>query len=310
MTSFRSLIPLVVLLLASCWPSHAMAQDDGARAYMPAPAGMDIFIALGVSIDGNRGGDPATIVQGANLNLDSVAPMYTRTFALAGKPAAAFVVVPYGRIAGRVRTTSGDLRTSSQGFGDFTFGTSLTLLGAPPVTLAEYAAFKPTTTVGLLLKASAPTGQYDAARPLNLGGNRWMLQVGVPITFYAGDSMVDPGLLTFEVMPSVAVFTANDDLAQGGSSSQDAIYRVEAHLTKSFGGKYFVSLDSLFTHGGAVETDGARTGASQRALALGVTYSYSPDAANTFRVTYGKNVSRNDSGMEGSLIRAFWTRAF
>lgn len=308
MNLFRRCI--LVFLFASIWSSHVSAQDDGARAYMPAPAGMNVFIALGVSIDGNRSGDPSTIIEGADLSLDSVAPMYSRTFAFAGKPASFFAVLPYGRVGGRVRTTMGDLTASSEGFADFTFGTAFTLLGAPPVTAAEYVAFKPTSSLGLLLKVSAPTGQYDASRPLNLGGNRWMLQVGAPITFYAGSSLVDPGLLTFEIMPSVAVFTENDDLASAGSSQQEALYRIEAHITKSFRGKHFISLDSLFTQGGAVETDGVETGGSQRALALGATYSYSPDAANTVRVTYGKNVSRSDSGMEGDLIRAFWIRAF
>ena len=298
------------LLTAFLFCAGAKAQDDGARAYLPAPEGLDVVLVLGMSIDGNRSGDPSTVFEGADLGLDSVAGMYSRTFTLGDKPAAAFFVLPYGRVSGRVRTTLGDVSASTSGFGDVAFGGYVTLLGAPPTTLQEYATFKPTSSLGLLVKVAAPTGSYDSDRPLNIGANRWMLQVGVPITFYVGDSLVDPKLLTFEVMPSAAVFTDNDDPFGASETSQDVIYRVEGHVTKSLSAKHFLSLDALYTTGGETSTDGVASGSSQRSLALGTTYSYTPDGKNVFRATYGKNVHRNDTGMEGDMIRVFWTRAF
>lgn len=301
---------LVLFLVAMLLPVRASAQDDGARAYLPGPADMDVLMVLGVSIDGNRSGDPATIIEGAELSVDSIGLMYSRTTAIQGKPAAVFVALPYGRIGGRVRTTSGDLSASSKGFGDVMFGASITLLGAPPTTAAEYVQFKPSTSVGLLVKVTAPTGQYDVHRPLNLGANRWMLQVGAPIIWYVGDSMVDPGLLTFELMPSVSVFTDNSDVANADRTSQRPVYRIEGHISKSFLTKHFVSLDGLFTQGGETEVDGVPTGNSQRSLALGATYSYSPNATNTVRFTYGRNVHHNDSGMEGDMVRALWIHMF
>ncbi len=50
---------------------------------------------------------------------------------------------------------------------------SLLLSGAPALNQKEFAAYRPGTIVGRGLQVWAPLGQYDPARLLNLGSNRW-----------------------------------------------------------------------------------------------------------------------------------------
>jgi hypothetical protein len=300
------ILPGILLAIGFCAPLRA--QDDGSRAYLPPPENLRVFALFGVNIDGNRSGDPATIIENAKLGLDMLVAEGAWSYAIGGKSALGFVVLPYGHISGTIETEQGDLRQSAQGIGDFAFGTMITLHGSPPMAIKDYVAYKPSTSLGVLLKVMAPTGQYSNDQPINIGGNRWMLQVGFPFTVYSGSSLADPELLTFELMPSVSVFTDNDDPFGAERTSQDAIYRLEGHIAKSFSAKTMASLDALYSVGGATETDGAAAGGSQRALSLGITYSYSPSPKNNFKFTYGKVVHRNDVGMDGDMLRLIWTK--
>lgn len=302
----RVIFAALLFALGFCAPLQA--QDDGSRAYLPPPENLRVLAIFGVNIDGNRSGDPATVIENAKLGLDMLVAEGAWSYAIGGKSALGFVVLPYGRISGTIETQQGDLRQSAQGIGDLAFGTMITLHGSPPMAIQDYLAYKPSTSLGVLLKVLAPTGQYSSAEPVNIGGNRWMLQVGLPFTVYSGNSLVDPELLTFELMPSVSVFTDNDDPFGAGSTSQAAMYRLEGHIAKSFSAKTMASLDALYSVGGDTETDGAATGGSQRSLALGITYSYSPSPKNNFRFTYGKVVHRNDVGMDGDMLRLMWTK--
>lgn len=46
---------------------------------------------------------------------------------------------------------------------------------------------------------------------INLGANRWGLQVGGPMGYYLGDSFLDPNLTTSELLPSAFLFGDNSD---------------------------------------------------------------------------------------------------
>jgi hypothetical protein len=42
--------------------------------------------------------------------------------------------------------------------------------------VAQFAIYKPTTTVGVSLTIIAPTGLYNAHKVLNLGSDRWLFK--------------------------------------------------------------------------------------------------------------------------------------
>ena len=63
------------------------------------------------------------------------------------------------------------------GLGDPRFRFSINLFGAPALAAKEFTNYKQDLIVGVSLQVSAPLGQYDDSKLLNLGNNRWSLPV-------------------------------------------------------------------------------------------------------------------------------------
>ena len=299
-----------LVTLAAGFPGLAAAQDDGARAYVPPPENLHVVSLFAFTIDGNRSGDPATVLQNAELNLDFLIPMYTFSYGIGGKSAIAFGVLPLGRVSGKVQTTLGDSSLATSGAGDFLVGTAITLLGAPPMTLKEYAEFKPTTTLGVFAKLYIPTGQYDSSQQLNMGASRWAVAIGLPMSTYFGTSLVDPHLLSVDFYPSVTLFTDNHDPFGAARTSQDYLIRLEGHVAKNLNAKTFISFDALYVNGGATYADGVQAAGRQESLAIGGSVNYVLTAHNSFRLTYGQTVARNDVGLDGTMWRLMWNYVF
>ena len=59
------------------------------------------------------------------------------------------------------------------GLGDPRFRVSVNLIGAPALSVKDFANYRQDLIVGVSLQVSAPVGQYDNSKLLNLGNNRW-----------------------------------------------------------------------------------------------------------------------------------------
>ena len=64
---------------------------------------------------------------------------------------------------------------------------AVNLYGAPAMDLEEFASYRRKTNVGASLVIVAPLGQYDPARFVNIGTNRWAAkpEVGLSRPFRA-----------------------------------------------------------------------------------------------------------------------------
>ena len=77
------------------------------------------------------------------------------------------------------------------GLGDPRFRFSINLFGAPALSAKEFANYQQDLIVGASLQVSAPLGQYDDSKLLNLGNNRWSFRTGTG--FFQGVGTVDGG---------------------------------------------------------------------------------------------------------------------
>lgn len=291
-------------------PLPALAQGDGPRAYQIVPNGTSIVSGYGLFLQGNQTADPGTVIQGGDIDVNLAIAQFTHSFAIAGKQAAAFAVLPYGEVSGALRGPFGRVRGSSTGFGDIILATVVGVVGPPPLTRQEFATFEPGFALGVLAKVTAPTGSYDADRLLNVGGNRWSLQLGAPMGWYLGKSFLDPALATIELLPSVQFYGDNDDPPGAGTTSQDPMFRLEAHLTRNVHKAVWLSLDGLYVHGGETSTDGRDDDNSQSAFELGASVNVAFSMSSSIKLSYGEVVSRNDQGPDGRMARVIASFAF
>ena len=239
---------------------------DGPRAYQLVPDGMNTLALYTIYTEGNQTADPGQTIKGANLDVKLAALQYTHTFRIRSQQAAVFGVLPFGEVEGSVDLPRRTLSASSSGIGDATLGCVFGIYGSPAVKIEDFASYKPGVTVGVLTKLGMPTGEYDESEALNLGANRWSFELGLPTTYSIGDSLLDPSLTRFEILPSVTFYTDNDDPYNANKYEQDPIFNIEGHIIRNLHEAVWVSLDAIYTFGGETTTDGVKDDNEQRGV--------------------------------------------
>lgn len=294
MRGIRGILSLAALL---CAGHDAAAIDDGPRGYQFVPEGTNAVTVIGLFQEGNQSFGLGTALSGADIDIDIGLVQYTHSMNIAGNLGALFVVLPAGRVSGTLHTAVGDLEGDSSGIGDFIVGGVLGLYGSPALPKAEWAAYDPGLSVGLLGKVYVPTGEFSGDKIINLGADRWVGQIGLPISYYFGTSMLDPNLATLELVPSVTFFS------DSGDTSQEPILTLEGHATRNLGSRFWASLDGLYVYGGGTSTNGISNGDTQESFALGATLGVNVTPSFSMKFSYGEFVYHNTDGLDGRSFR-------
>lgn len=100
---------------------------------------------------------------------------------------------------------------------------SVNFLGAPALSLEEFANYEQNLILGASLEVSAPLGQYDPSKLLNIGTNRWLIKPELGASKALGP-------VTLETSAAVTFFTTNDDFLGGNALEQEPFYSVQGHL--------------------------------------------------------------------------------
>ncbi len=265
--------PLVLCLgwLAAC---GAAAQELTPRAYWPAPVGTQIMTVGTVYTDGDLIPDPTLPLTGVDSDIYVYFLAYRRTTGWFGRTTNLIVEVPYAdgetRVSIDLEDDGGDeVRRRYSGIGDLSATLSVNLLGAPAMDRAGFAALRqdPRPILGISAKLTAPTGDYDDNRILNVGANRWAgrLELGYiqPLS----------RKWLFELQAGATFFQDNDDFV-GFTREQDPIYGVEFHLVHRFAPGFWASLDLNGYRGGRSTVDGGRLDDLQRDSMVGATLAF------------------------------------
>jgi hypothetical protein len=283
---------------------------EGPRAFFVVPTDTNILSLYAYGVDGNLNAEGTAVINGSTQNT-IIAGQYTRAFDVAGRPLGLFAIVPYAALDGELDLPRRTVPFEQEGFGDIILGGVLGLVGSPAMTRSEYVSADPGFELGLLAKLTLPTGSYDPERPINIGANRYALQLGVPLGWYIGTSYLDPQLMTFEITPSVMLFTDNEDaFGRANVTGQDPLYTIEAHLTRNINAANWVSFDALYTYGGATSTDGTSDDNVRESLGLGATWNVAFSRQTSLKISYGTNVYANDFGGDGQLVRVIFSQTF
>ncbi len=229
--------------------SPAGAQDIEPRAYSNAPVGVNFLIAGYARTQGGLSFDSSLPASNPDLTTSSAVVAYARVLDIAGKSAKFDVIVPITDLSGSVDLDGERLRRDISGLADPRFRLSVNFFGAPALSLKDFAGFEQDLIVGASLQVSAPAGQYDGSRLVNLGTNRWSFKPELGVSQALGR-------LTLEGTAAVTLFTDNDDFYQGKSRSQDPLYSVQAHVIYSFRSGVWGALDAIGFAGGRTTVDG------------------------------------------------------
>jgi len=302
--SLSAMLRVGVILACLTCAATAHAQGEGPRAYELTPADSQALNVYGMFSHGNASFNPGSVVRGGvEIVVNGSIVEYAHGFALAGEAGSLIVSLPFGEARRSVNNSSTMRVASSSGIGDLQVTAAFGLAGSPALDAKDYESYRPRLAASLLTRLYSPTGVYDRNSPVNLGQNRWALQLGLPLAYYLGDTYLDPSLTSFELIPSVIAYGANDEPAQGNRSSQAALMQLEGHITRNLNQAAWVSLDGLLIDGGETTTDGVSDRNRQRSFALGATVSVALGDTVSTTLSYTDEVSRNNSGVRGHAIR-------
>ncbi len=151
--------------------SGVHAQDLEPRAYANTPVGLNFLIAGYAYTEGSVVIDPTIPLKDGKVQIHTAVLAYIRSLDVWGKSGKFDVVLPYAWTSGSATFEGQPHQRDVSGFGDPRFRFSVNLYGAPAHSLKEFADYKQDVIVGASLQVSAPGGQYDSSKLLNIGTN-------------------------------------------------------------------------------------------------------------------------------------------
>jgi hypothetical protein len=279
--------------------------------YTPAPAGLNAVSLTWMGTASNFNFSQTILLEGADVDADLLAANYSRFFSLGGRLAQIWVTGIWGSVSGGgvVGTdpppilpfppgTVLDLPTVS-GLADPYVAMRVGLVGAPALGLQEFLESPQGFQLYALVGANVPVGDYESERPLNLGTNRWALRVGVPMVI----PFASPASRTsLEVVPSLYLFTDNDDPFMADLREQDPLFVTESHLSRNFTQRVWAALDLRYQAGGATTTDGVSDDNRIGSLGGGATVGVQVTRWLQLFGGYGAIFTKSD-GSEGEMWR-------
>ena len=149
------------------------AQEAEPRSYSNTPVGLNFLIAGYVYAQGKLAFDPNLSIADAKFHSNTGLLAYVRSFDFAGQSAKFDVIVPGASFDAQGFVNGLPREREMAGLGDPRFRFSFNLFGAPALSAKDFASYQQDLIVGVSLQVSAPLGQYDNTKLLNLGSNRW-----------------------------------------------------------------------------------------------------------------------------------------
>jgi len=292
---------LAVKVLAACGlggVAVAHAQDIEPRAYSNAPVGVNFVVAGYAYSHGGLSLDPSLPVTDARLESSAAVLAYARVLDLWGVSGKFDAIVPYASLSGTAVYAGQPVERSIHGAANPLFRISANLVGAPALTLQEFAAYRQDLIVGVSLQVGVPLSQYDPTRLLNIGTNRWSAKPEVGVSKAIGS-------WTIEGQAAVTFYGDNTDFFGGSTRTQDPLYALQGHAIHSFRSGIWASLDLTYFAGGRSTIDGVAKNDLQQNWRVGATLAIPVDRRNSIKLAASSGVSAR-TGNNFDLLAVAW----
>ena len=292
---FAAALALMASLLAVF---QSRAQDIEPRSYSNAPVGMNFAIAGIAYTRGALDFPDATRLTDAKFTTNAAVFAYARALDLWGMSGKFDAIVPYMDLSGAALYQGGPIERNVGGLIDPRFRLSVNFYGAPALGLKEFRNYRQDLIVGASLQVSAPWGQYDPSRLINIGNNRWSFKPELGVSKAVG-------AWTFETKFAALVYTDNNDFFGGRHRSQDPIYSAQGNAIYGFANGVWASLDATYYAGGRSTLDGVRGDDLQQNWRVGATLSFPVDARNSVKLYASSGVFAR-TGNNVDLLGVAW----
>lgn len=147
------------------------------------------------------------------------------------------------------------------------------------------------------LMVTAPTGEYDNEKAVNLASNRWAFKPGVNVA----KVLTSKG--TFAQAKIAAEFyTKNDEyLGAKFELEKEPLYSFQGYVTQFLNPKTFMSLDYFFDYGGETKVEGVKQDDKTKTHSVQFTVSRTISEGVDFMIKYRKDVSVENGAKADTL---------
>jgi hypothetical protein len=221
------------------------------------------------------------------------------SFGVLGRSANIAVSLPYGYGHFEGAAVGSKTRVARSGVADGRLRFSVNLRGGPTLSLAQFAKYQERTVIGASLTTIVPAGQYDPARIINPGANRWAFKPELGVTRRWGRWAVDG-------YGGVWLFTTNPKFFPGLSvRSQNPVGSLEFHLGYYLRPRMWMSFDSNFWYGGNTVLNGVVNNDRARNSRLGGTITIPIDRHQSFKFSASTGAIARIGGNFTSIAAAW-----
>jgi hypothetical protein len=243
---------LVLSSLVALFAAEIHAQDLSPRAYVITPIHSNAAIFSWAFFDGGVNFNGTVPISGAmgTYNIPIFSLYHTLSFF--GRSANLTASLPYavGNFTGTVMGKQQSIYRS--GLLDTSIRFSVNLKGAPAMTPQVFSKWKQKTLIGVSVKVIAPTGQYDPAKLVNWGINRWAFKPELGYSKRWNHWLLDG-------YGGAWFYTTNPESYNPPTpkpQTEAPIGSLEGHLSYDVKPRYWVSLDGNFWFGGVTTLNG------------------------------------------------------
>ena len=297
----RSLISLekAALLSLLLLAGGADAQELEPRAFSPSPVGTTFVLGGFGKSEGGILFDPALDVDNVQADLWVATVGAGHTFSLGGRQARILGVLPFawGSVAANIHAQA--QRQDLAGLVDPRFKLSVGLIGAPALTLAEFASSSRRTAVGAAVTVVPPWGQYSARQLVNLGYNRWAVKPEIGLSHPLGRWTLDGSV-------GVWLFSTNRSYYPARLvKRQDTVVALQGHVSYSLPGRSWLAVNATWFAGGETRVDGMLNPDLQRNTRVGATLSIPIVGQQSIKFAYSTGTTTR-RGSDFDTFNATW----
>jgi hypothetical protein len=290
---------IVLFLYAS---TQSIAGEIEPRAYVNTPVGVNFLLGGYAYSKGDMSTPGASPIKDAQITTNSGVLAYARSLDVWGSSGKFDVIVPYTDLSGNALVSGQPRERQISGFNDPRARFSVNFYGAPALSLEEFASYRQDVLIGASVQVSAPFGQYDKSKLINIGSHRWFIKPDIGISKQWGD-------FTLELSTGVTFFTDNDAYYVGRNQQQDPLYNAQFHATYNFGRGLWGAVSGTLDQGGRTTVDGVQSDDRQNNSRLGVTLALPVNRNNSLKLYASTAISTtvgNDYNLYGIVWQYRW----
>jgi len=276
-------------------PALTMAQSLDPRAYSNLPVGLN-FLLAGYGYSEGELAFAALPLQDGNTRVHALPLGYVRSLDVFGSSGNIALLLPLVDLSATGVLNGVPAQRDVSGLADPTVRLAVNFYGAPALRAREFAAWRQDLIIGASLEVTAPFGQYDEDRVINIGSNRWSIKPEVGMSQALGQ-------WTFELAAGITWFTRNDEFFNGNTREQDPIYSTQLHVTRQLGRGAWAAFSATYYDGGRNTINGVENEQKLGGSRLGLTLSLPVDRRNSIRLNaHSGLVARTGSDFKGAGV--------